>query len=386
MLSAKEVLSLTDLTSPLLTAYVETDPLKESAGKSVAGYVTWLRQEAKSVAENVPSADKEKFNKQVSRTEEFLTDRRPKEKGIVILAGPTTWKLFPLQLKVENELHWGKPALSQLLSLLDEERPSLIVAIDRAGARIFRYALGEVTEYSQSRFEIDSSQWKKKEHAHMARRATEMPHGNQRDAFKQRMDAQYLHVCREVAKRAAALAKQEKLVSIFLVGSKRLTEPLEASLPQRLRDNVTLIAEDLARVSTSVIQKHIRSVIAARANEDAARRVNRLIEGSRGTVLSLDETLAKLQSGGISTLVVARGFDQAMKQCVKCGLVNRSGDPVCAACGSQRRSARLSEILPELLRLHKTELEVVNGEAGERLRAAGGMGGWLRPARSKEAS
>jgi hypothetical protein len=385
MLSAKEVLSLTDLASPLLTAYVETDPLKEPVGKSVAS-VTWLRQEAKSVAENLPSADKEKFHKQVSRTEEFLTDRRPKEKGIVILAGPTTWKLFPLQLKVENELHWGKPALSQLLSLLNEERPSLIVAIDRGGARLFRYAFGEVTEYFQSKFEIDSSQWKRKEHAHMARRATEMPHGNQRDAFKQRMDAQYLHVCREVAKRATALAKQEKLASIFLVGSKRLTEPLEAALPQRLRDNVTLIAEELARVSPGVIQKHIRSVIAARANEDAARRVDRLIEGSRGTVVSVDETLAKLQSGGISTLVVARGFDPSMKQCVKCGLVNRSGDPVCAACGSQRRSARLSEILPELLRRHKTELDVVNGEAGERLRAAGGMGGSLRPPRSKEAS
>jgi len=377
MLSAKDVLSLTELTSPLLTAYIGTD-LTASTGKSMPSYVTWLRQEAKAVGKSLLPADRVDFRKQLNRTEEFLIERQPKEKGIVILAGPTTWKLFPLQLKVENELHWGKPALSQLLSLIDEEKPSLIVAIDRAGARFFRYELGGTAEYEESKFHIDSSQWKKKEHAHMAQPATEMPHGNQRDVYKQRIDAQYLHVCRDVAKRTAALAKKEGLSSLFLVGSKRLTEPIETALPRSLRENVTLIAEDLARVSARVLQKHISSRVAARSKEYAMRRVGQLLEGSRGAVVGFDETLAQLQNGRISTVIVARGFDKTMKQCVKCGLVNGSADPVCSVCGSLRRAAGLSDVLPELLQLHQTNMEIVNGAAAERLRKAGGMGGWLR--------
>ena len=214
----------------------------------------------------------------------------------------------------------------------------------------------------------------------MARRATEMPHGNLRDAFKQRMDDQYLHVCREVATRTAAMARQQGLASIFLVGSKRLTKPIEAALPQKLQGNVTLIAEDLARVSAKVLKKHISSGIASRAKADAMRRVDQLVDGARGTVVGLDEALAHLQNGTIGILVVARGLDQDAKQCVKCGLVNRSADPVCPSCGSERQAIRLSDVLPDLLRLHQTAMEVVNGAAGDKLRAAGGVGGWLRRA------
>jgi len=379
MLSAKEVLTLTELTSPVLTAYVGTDPTNKSNGKkSMSACVTWLRQAAKAVGKTLPPAEREDFRKQLNRAEEFLIDRRLKEKGIVILAGPKTWKMFPLQLKVENELHWGKPSVSQLLSLIDEEKPSLIVAIDRAGARFFRYEVGEMSEYEESKFNIDASQWKKKEHAHMAQPATEMPHGNQRDIYKQRMDAQYLHVCRGVAKRAAALAKKEGLPAIFLVGSKRLTEPIEAALPRGLRENAVLIAEDLARVSPRVLLRHIGFRMVAQTEENARRRVKQLIEGARGTVAGLDETLAQLQNGRISTVIVARGVDREMKQCVQCGLLNGSADPVCPACGGQRQSVGLSDALPELVRLHKANIEIVNGAAGERLRKVGGMGGWLR--------
>ena len=158
MLSAKEVLSLTELTSPLLTAYVGTGPLDKPNGKVVPRSVIWLRQEAKSVAKSLPASDVEAFRKQLNRAEKFLTSQPPKAKGMVILAGPATWKLFPLQLKVENELHWGKPAVSQLLNLIDEEKPFLVVAIDRAGARFFRYALDEMTEFEESKFDINTSQ------------------------------------------------------------------------------------------------------------------------------------------------------------------------------------------------------------------------------------
>ena len=378
MLSVKEVLSLTGLAAPVLTAYIETDQMNRPTGKSLPVGVRWLRKEAETIAKNLGAADAKDFRKQLSRTEELLMGRPPKAKAIVILAGPKIWKLFPLQLKVENELHWGKPALSQLLNLVDEEKPCFVIAIDRAGARFFRYELGEISEYKESKFHVDASQWKKKEHAHMAQPATEMPHGNQRDVFKQRMDAQYLHFCREVAKRAEALSKNDGLFSLVLIGSKRLTEPIEAALSQKLRKNVTLVAEDLARVPKGVFQKRISSAIAAQAQLYSARLADHLLEGEHGTVLGLDETLAQLQDGRISTVIAARGFDKTIKQCTKCGLVSGSADPVCLACGGERQTIKLSDALPELLQTYWTNIEVVNGAAGGRLNKTCGIGGWLR--------
>lgn len=382
MLKVNEVLPLTEVASPLLTTYLDNDLLNRVSRNSVPASAVWLRKEGKTVAKNLSPEERKGFLKQLKRTQEFLANRRPKEKGIAILAGATTWKVFPLQLKVENELHWGKPALSQLLNLVDAERPALIVAIDSKCARFFRYGAGEIAEYESSKFHIDASQWKKKEHAHMARPGTEMPHGNQRDVFKQRMDAQYLHLCREVSKRASAVAKKGGIFSLFLVGSKRLTEPIQAALPQKLRDNVTLFAQDLAQVSVGVLQKHIDSIVMARKEQNEARRVEQLREGARGTVLGLDETLAQLQNGRISSIIVARGFDKDMKRCVKCGLASVSADPVCPACGIERHTCKLSDVLPELLQVHKTNIETTSGVAGEQLRKAGGMGGWLRPSTS----
>jgi hypothetical protein len=384
MLSVKEILSLTGVASPVLTAYIASEQMNKATGKSVPIDVRWLRKEAETLAKNLDAADAKNFRRQLSRTEKVLTEQPPKAKGIVILAGPKTWTLFPLPLKVENELHWGKPAVAQLLSLVEEEKPCLVAAIDRVGARFFRYELGEINEYEESKFHVDASQWKKKEHAHMAQPGTEMPHGNQRDVFKQRMDAQYLHFCREIAKRIEALSKRERLHSIFLVGSKRLAEPIEAAFPNDLRKNVVLVAEDLARAPKGIFKKRIGSVIAARAQLYPSSLVDQLLTGEHSTVLGLDETLAQLQNGCISTVIVARGFDKTIKQCAKCGLVNRSADPVCPSCGSGRMAVKLSDVLPELLQTHCTNIEIVNGAAGERLTKACGIGGWLRQSRRAE--
>jgi hypothetical protein len=381
MLSTRDVLLLTELSPPLLTAYVRTDPAAFSNGRGVPGYLTWLRHEGKSLAQDLQPVDEQMFRQQLSRAEAFLSDQRPKQQGLVILAGTKTWKSFPLPLNVVNELHWGKPALAQLLDIVDEQKPSCVVAVDRAGSRFFRYDLGKLTEFEELKFHIDSSQWKRKEHTHMARVATKMPHGPQRDLFKQRMEAQYLRLCHDIAKRVNGLCKKEGLASVFLVGSKRLTEPIEEKLPQKLRQSVTLVPEDLARVSTRSLQEHLASRFAAWAKEDAQRSVDKLIDGGHGSVVGIDETLAHLQSGRISIVVAVRGLEKDLKQCVSCGLVNRSADPVCPACGCERRGVMLSEVLPELLRLKNADIEVVNGVAGRKLSQSGGMGGWLRRAK-----
>ena len=124
-----------------------------------------------------------------------------------------------------------------------------------------------------------------------------MPHGAQRDAFEQRVDAQYVHLCSEVAEHTRNLCVREKLFLIFLVGSKRLIEPIQSGMSQELNDRITLIPEDLARLSAADLQRQLAPKIAEQAKDFAVARIRLLLSGDRSTVLGIDETLAQIQNG-----------------------------------------------------------------------------------------
>ena len=378
MVSRALLSSLSELPQPLLTVYLDTNPGEGDNQRSTPAYVAWIKTEARSVARDVPPSERRSFHDQVNRVEEFLRDQSEKERGLIIFAGPETWQEIPVKVKLMNELHWGGPAVSQIVGLVDEQKPSCIVVVDRAGARFFRHDLGELAEFPEMKFEIDASNWKRKDGEHNARRPAQMAHGPQRDAFEQRMDAQYLHGCQKVAEHTTALCRKEGLFSLFLVGSKRLIEPVESGLPPEIHDRAMLIEEDLARVSPVDLLHHLAPKIAAWAKDLAVSRIQKLLEGEAKTVVGIDETLAQIQNGTVSTVLLARGLEANLRRCVQCGLTSRSADPICPSCGGARQDILLSEALPELARANHTELEVVEGQEARPLIESGGMGGWLR--------
>ena len=377
MLGTGVVVSLSQLPQPLLTLYLNMNPSEQTNRGPNPGYLTWLEAEARRVAHDVPVIEQELFQEQFNRVEHFLRGQALGHKGFLIFVGPSTWQQLPLQVGVENELSWGRPQLSQLLGLIDEHKPCCVVVVDHAGARFFRYEFGEMTELKENKFRIDISQWKKRDYAHMARPHTKMPHGPQIDVFKQRMEFQYSRLCREVAERIKRFWKDESPAPIILVGSERLTGQIERALPPDLRQDTVLIKQDLARIGLADLQQRLAPRIAACVRQHEQRRVDQLLDSDHRSVIGIDKTLAQLQEGRIGTLVLSRGLDASLRQCVKCGLVSRSADPICTVCGSNRRAITLREALPELMLAYRTDIEMVNGQAGEKLIGSGGIGGWL---------
>ena len=141
-----------------------------------------------------------------------------------------------------------------------------------------------------------------------------------------------------------------------------------------------MIKGDLPHLAASKLQERIAPEITRWKREEELKLVSRMLNlrnGSRA-VVGMDETLAQLQLGGTRELVVARGLGGKLKQCARCGWVDRSADRVCASCGGERRVVALRAVLPELARKYGVPVEVVAGEAGRQLRDAGGLGAWLR--------
>ena len=356
MLTMSQVESLSQLPSPLLTAYVHTSPVEASLHGPAAACLPWLKDESRLIADSLSTAERELFLKQVERVGEFLRQRTPHEKTLVIFAGLAVWELLPLQVEVQSQLHWGIPALNQLIWLANEHKPYGLVVVDHAGARFFHYWFGEMVEYEEKKFSIDISQWKKKELGHVTGQGVEKTRGSQRDVFQKRMDSQYARLCRETAQQAANFCTRMHLAAVFLIGPDRLITPIEASFPGSFRQPIALFDQDLARVTPLELLKHLEPQIAGWERRREAELVAAASSGERGSVVGLDETLALLQEGKIGTLVLARGLEATLHQCIQCGWTDRSADPVCSVCGSKRRTVTLWGVLPELARRHRAEI------------------------------
>jgi hypothetical protein len=374
------------MSPPILSAYLNTKAQNASRHPQVQSCVTWLKKKATSMSQSLEPRDAERFGRIVDRVEHFLDQRRPEEKALVIFGGPEHWTVIPLQIGVENELRWGKPALWQLFRLLSEQYPSCIVVVDHHAARFFMNSLGELTLLEMKTFEVDISQWKKKDLGHFAGERVRKTRGPQREVFEDRLEAQYGKLCQETAERAAALCGLHNLTSIFLVGPTRLISPIQAKIPCNFAEWAFVVPEDLGNFSPKSLLRRLKPVIDGHLCEQQIATATRLLGADHGATIDVDETLAQLQKGAIRHFILARDFDPDVQQCTKCGWVSRSADPVCLTCGAQRRTVALSEILPELLVKHGARLEIVSGDAARILKRAGGMGGWLYQASRAAAS
>jgi len=380
MLDASRIHTLPQLEPPILTLYLNTNPADPRNQGHPPGYLIWLKSRARVIGGRAPREEQKLFHEQVKRLEDHLRQRPPHERGVAIFAGPNAWELFPLQVEVEDELHWGAPSLTQLLWLLDEHQPCGVVLADRSGARFFRFWLGEVVEQKHQMLRLDTSQWRRKDQMPPSHPGIQKTRGSQRDVFEQRVEAQYARFYRETAEHLRQWAEREKLDPVFLAGPNEVVEPLRAELPRAFQERAALVKGVPAHSTPAEIQARLEPEVARWKRESELSMVNRMLANPNGTraVLGMDETLARLQQGLTRELVVVRGLGGKLRQCSKCGWVDRAADRVCANCGGERRAVALRAVIPELARHYGVPVEVVAGEAARKLREVGGIAAWLR--------
>lgn len=387
MLSLGNIQAYLRLPPPVLTAYLDANPAKDSNRRPIPEYRTWLRAEARKLGQALPGGEAKLFREQLERIESFLDDRAEGEHGMLIFAGSRVWEAVPLREEVANELHWGAPSVAQLVWLHEEHKPYCVVVIDRTRARYFRFHLGELAQLGERKFEVDVSTWAKKDMGKFAgpresslRGAPGMKktRGSQRDIFQHRMDAQYARLCRETAEQAARWTENGKLNAVFLIGSGHLIRTVAGAFPSEFAQPIVKIERDLGRIEPRHLAQRLAPSICQWEQTRECGLVASLLDDNPGKVAGVDETLVYLQRGRIRTLLVARDFDDVLHRCGRCGWADRSADVACPVCGGKRQRIVLRQCLPELAQKHDTRIEVVSGDAAERLKAVGGVGGWLQ--------
>jgi hypothetical protein len=377
MITTSLLESLSQLPSPLLTAYVRTTPDEAALQGAAPRYLHSLKEEGRSIAESLASEEREPFSKQLERVVEFLSQKPKSHGSLVIFAGPTVWEVV-LLAEVTNELSWGKPSLGQLFWLAGEHKQYGIVTVDHKGARFFHYSLGEIVEGEEKKFVIDISGWRQKDLGKVTGKGVAKTHGTQRDVFDKRVDNQYVRLCRETAQQATTFFSGKELAAVFVVVLDKLITAIQAKFLRNCRLPIVRDDQDLARVSPPELMKHLEPRIADWEREHQKSLVAALTEDARGAIVGFEETLLQLQRGMVRTLVLARDFDAVLHQCRECSWKGRCADRVCPVCEGETVDATLREVLPEILLRQAVELEIVSDEPAERLKQMGGMAGWLR--------
>lgn len=380
MLHMKEIQTIAESPSPILTVYVNTQNRNASRHPRVPEHLAWLAKEARLLSRTLLPRDAERFGQELARVKSFLDGRHPEENALAVFASPGTWTVIPLHASIDNEMRWGQPAVGQLFRLLSEHDPYGVIVADHHAARFFRLHLGELTELDEKRYDIDESQWKRTDLGHIASERTRKAHGPDRDLYEHRLEAQYEHLYRETADRATALSKEHGFAGLFLAGPVPLLASLQTKFPPAVAGHVIPVPEDLGGFSPEEIRRRLEPLVADHERTRQIAEVEQLLSADSGTVTNADEALARLQNGTIRTLVVAVGHDFHVRECARCGALTRSSDLVCPDCGGERRTLALLDILPRLAAARGATVEFINGEAAQKLIAAGGMGGWLRQA------
>lgn len=225
MLTLRLLRALPEIPSPVLTVYLDTD-LADPANRSIMpAYRIWLKSRGEALAETIPPRERKLFFAQLARVEEYLQAGSPRQRGLALFAGPNTWEVVPLTMKVRNEAFWGRPSFGQLLWLLDEHRPCGLTVLSRKGARFYLRWLGELIQLEEKKFPAIDLTWRKKDLGKFTRpggtiglrgprgdpQGVHKSRGTQRDVFDHRMDVQTRHFCREVAARGASARAEEEI-------------------------------------------------------------------------------------------------------------------------------------------------------------------------------
>jgi peptide subunit release factor 1 (eRF1) len=249
-------------------------------------------------------------------------------KGLVIFkSGPgKIWQVYPLAVTVPTRLIISQEAYTKILStILDEHKRFCTVVVDRKKARYFTVYLGQIEEH-QGVFvnewvpdKVKEGEWAGLKQSRIARH----------------IEDHVLHHLKECAEFTFNFFQAHHFDYLILGGHKEITTKFEALLHPYLK--ARLAGVFVSEPDSSLTQILAKSLQVEEEIEKAEEEkvLSKLTEAAKGlTVVGLKETVAALNKGQVSTLVIKDSFYPEGWYCLKdYFLAVKDGN--CPVCGER---------------------------------------------------
>jgi peptide subunit release factor 1 (eRF1) len=365
MLTERDLKELLDYhaQSPVLSVYLSTEPAAGSADTHKLRLRTMLKE-----------VDTTADVQRVLRYFDHEFDWSGRSVAVFSCAAEDYFRAYPIAVPARSRVRVGdRPYVKPVADLLDSFGGYGVALVDKQGARLFYFHLGELREQEGVIGE---------EVRHTKRG------GGSQAAGRRGGIAGQTNYAEEVADRnikdsadfAARFFSENNVRRVLIGGTEENLKPFKASLPKTWQSLVV----GTFPMSMSATHLEVKDKAMEVGIEAEERRKTKVVEAvitgaakGKGGVVKMEDTLRALHDGRVQTLVIQDGLRIQGSKCRGCGFVTSHMDETCPYCGNS------FEEIPDVVELAVRSVMRSGGEVevvhlGNSLKEHEGIGALLR--------
>jgi len=363
MLSENDLRELLDFntTNPVLSVYLNTDPSEGNADT----HKRQLRSMIKEINLTQDVQDMEKF---------FDLEYNWSGRGVAIFscAPENFFRAYPLAVPVRNLVHISdRPSVKPLATLLDNYGGYGVVLVDKQGARLFFFHMGELQEQEG----VLGEMVKRTKHGGGA----SMPGRHGMGVAGRTVDEVIDRNMKESVEFAVHFFEENHVRRVLVGGTDENVKQFCNLLPKAWQSLV------MGTFPMSMTASHldVRTRAMELGLQAEAEREKRLVERlitqaakQSGAVIGLEETLDMVNQGRVQTLVVSDGYRKNAFRCKSTGWLTTKPEEACSGEEDAEKVYDVVDLIINQVMRSGGEVDVVMG--AEELDKAGSIGAILR--------
>lgn len=335
--------------TPVLSVYLNIEP---SAG-SADSYKLHLRSMLKDV-------DLPQDTEIVLRYFDHQFDWSGRSVVVFSCAGEQYFTAYPLAVPVRSRVRVSdRPHLKPLVDLLDSFGGYGVALVDKQGARLFYFHLGELREQEGVVGE---------EIRHTKRGGGSQAQGRRGGVAGKTNYVEEIadRNIKDAADFAAHFFAENNVRRILIGGTEENIKPFRTQLPKAWQSLVVgTFPMAMSASHTEVLERALQVGQEAEERREV-RLIDAIVTGAskgRGAVVRLEETLGALHEGRIQTLVICDGLRVAGGKCRSCGYITTQSLDSCPFCGGEfNPTLDVVELAVRQVMQSGGEIEVIHDE------------------------
>jgi peptide chain release factor subunit 1 len=304
---------------PVLSVYMNTDMTEGTADVLKLRLRTLLKE-----------VDMPKDEAAILKYFELEREWTGRSTAMFSCAAQNYFRAFPIAVPIRSRVFVGEqPYVKPLADLLDAYGGYGVVLVDKQGARLFQFHLGELKEQEGILGE---------EVRHTKRGGASSIFGRLGGigGKSRHSDEMIARNLKDSAEFAARFFEENHIRRILIGGTEKNVNQFQSHLPKTWQSLVVGTFPVSMTARSDEVQKKALEI----GQQAERRREMRLVESmitsaskGAGGVLKLEDTLGAVHEGRVQTLVVKEGYRAEGFQCEGCGYLTTQEEQECPFCG-----------------------------------------------------